>query len=259
MASASGQSTLITFDIDWVPDWMVATLADALCAKGIRATWFVTHRSAVLDDLRSEQSFELGWHPNFLPSSTHGTTPKVVLTHMSELVPGARSMRTHSLYQSEQHLMIAAEEFGIRNDCSVHLPQADRIEPHALRLKADGPLLHRLPHFFQDNMHMFAGRSWQIDDAWFQRPGLSVYCFHPIHVVMNANSMAAYEHIKTRRQLSDLGPDDVGPTDLSQMGAGRLFYDLLDTMDGRRSWQVDEWVKDQIASGAGWTTDQSVT
>lgn len=242
------QSTLITLDIDWVPDWMIASLANALCAAGVRATWFVTHQSPVLADLGSEPNFELGWHPNFLPNSTHGETPAAVFEHMRGIVPEAKSMRTHSLCQSEQHLLMALRDFGVRNDCSLHLPQTKPIEAHALRLKAGGPVLRRLPHFFQDNMHMFSGRSWQLEDPWFQRPGLAVYCFHPVHVVMNANSMAPYETLKTRARLSDLTPDDIGPVDLSEMGAGRLFHDLLEALKGRLSWQVDEWAECQLGS-----------
>ena len=44
----------LTLDIDWAPDWMVADAADRLAGAGVRATWFATHASPVLQDLRSD-------------------------------------------------------------------------------------------------------------------------------------------------------------------------------------------------------------
>jgi len=59
----------LSFDIDWAIDEAVESLADMLEARGVAATFFVTHDSPVLARLASNPLFELGIHPNFDPFS----------------------------------------------------------------------------------------------------------------------------------------------------------------------------------------------
>lgn len=37
------QSTVITLDIDWAPDFVIDAVAEQLVQAGVWATWFVTH------------------------------------------------------------------------------------------------------------------------------------------------------------------------------------------------------------------------
>ena len=63
---------LITLDIDWAPDFIIKKVDEILKEKGVKATWFVTHNSAYLNNLAKNKNYELGIHPNFLPNTTQG-------------------------------------------------------------------------------------------------------------------------------------------------------------------------------------------
>lgn len=224
---------IVTLDIDWAPDWMVASAAAMLARRGVKATWFATHVSPVLNDLRSEPLFEVGLHPNFLPGSTHGGDPAEVMRHMKEAVPDATSVRTHSLCQSEPHLQLMAERFGIEADCSILLFGARDVAPHEIRYSADGPSLVRVPHFFQDNMYMFARRPWSLRDPWFATPGLKVFDFHPVHIALNSATFDGYERLKRSKPLKDVRRDDVTPFRSTGPGAATLFDEVLDAVGSR--------------------------
>lgn len=219
---------ILTFDIDWAPDWMVADAADLLVRAGVPATWFVTHLAPVLSDLRSEPLFEVGVHPNFLPGSSHGTTPQQVMECLLEIAPGARSVRSHSLFQSERHSQMLAEQFGMRTDCSQLLPDMPNVAPHRLRFSANGPWLTRVPHTFQDNMFMFTGRRWSADDPFFHTPGLKVFDFHPVHLALNSAGFDSYERLKAAgKPLGAVGRHDVAQFRFGGEGAASLLTALL--------------------------------
>ncbi|MBA3771233.1 MAG: hypothetical protein H0X13_01730 [Ramlibacter sp.] len=233
---------LLTLDIDWAPDWMVTEAADLLVRAGVRATWFVTHRSPVLTELLSEPLFEVGVHPNFLPGSSHGSEPASVMQHVLDMVPGARTVRTHSLFQSERHSQMMAEDFGIRTDCSLLLMDSAHVAPHRVRFSSQGPWLTRVPHVFQDNMFMFSGRRWSLDHSAFSSPGLKVFDFHPVHLALNAHAFDVYEQLRcTGKPLADVTRADVQALRNPGAGAATLFRSLIDRMrDG--SFTIDQYV-----------------
>ena len=227
MSSGGDRTILITFDTDWAPDWIIDDVADMLIESKVRATWFVTNDGAATRALRKEPLFEVGLHPNFLSGSTHGITPESVMTHLKAIVPEAVSVRSHSLCQAEPWLRLMAERFGIANDCSIHLPLQAGVAPHVIRLGEAVPPLLRLPHVFQDNMYMFIARPWSLEQLWFTSSGLKVFCFHPIHVVMNACTMAEYERVKARGPIARLRPNDVPRRALGEGGCRDLLRQLL--------------------------------
>src|SRR5262245_36009701 len=99
--SGRWDATVITFDIDWAPDFVIDAVAARLAAARARSTWFVTHASPAVDRLRGLGPLvELGAHPNFLPRSTHGASIDDVLRHIAACAPEATSVRTHGLLQS---------------------------------------------------------------------------------------------------------------------------------------------------------------
>lgn len=234
---------LLTLDIDWAPDWMVADAAETLVRAGVRATWFATHRCPVLADLLREPLFEVGIHPNFLAGGSHGTAPEEVLRHVLEFVPGARTVRTHSLFQSERHSQMMVEDFGLRTDCSQLLMDAAHVAPHRVRFSASGPWLTRVPHVFQDNMFMFAGRTWSGDDPAFRTPGLKVFDFHPVHLALNSPDFATYSTLKAcGKPLAVLTRGDVQPLRHRGQGAATLFAELVESLRDA-SCTIDEYVQ----------------
>jgi hypothetical protein len=186
---------VITFDIDWAPDFVIDAVASMLQARRVRATWFVTHQCAALDRLREESElFELGLHPNFLPGSTHGNTPAEVLEHVRVIVPEATSIRTHSLVQSGSLLNMIMQA-GLKTDVSIFLPGMPNIRPFEFRL--GGRTVTRVPYFWSDDYEME-----KISPSWHLAPllevkGIKVLNFHPLLLYLNLSNLGNYHTIKS--------------------------------------------------------------
>jgi len=188
-------TTLLTLDIDWVPDFIIDMVSELLVSKRVKATWFVTHASPAVDRLRQQRElFELGIHPNFLPHSTHGSSADAVLRHCMTLVPEAVSMRTHSLMQSTPLLAQTLQQTPITIDSSMVLQYASHLQP--VEFYFEGRKMTRVPFFWEDDLEME-----RPTPAWSLSPllhieGLKVFNFHPIHVYLNSSDMSAYRQVK---------------------------------------------------------------
>jgi hypothetical protein len=247
--SMTTQSEIVlTLDIDWAPDWMIEDVARRLHVAQVKATWFATHPSEIISRLSRDPLFEIGAHPNFLPGSTQGDTPHEVLATMRKWLPAARAVRTHSLFQSEPLLQDVVGRFGFEIDCSIHLPQAEHVTPHAIRLAEDGPELIRIPHIFQDNMYMIAGLDWRFPAPWLAGNGLKVLVFHPIHIIANSRRLLDYEALKRSKPLAELKRSDFPPAG-GDDGIGHFFDDLLGLLASRDTRTIsgiaDAWVSNR--------------
>lgn len=220
---------LLTLDVDWAPDWACETVADELERHGVRATWFITHRTPLLDRLRSlPEIHELGVHPNFLRGSTHGDRPETVLKHVLELVPEAVSVRSHGLFQWGDlfQMLITA---GLRVDSSTFLPEHPGIQP--VRQWRDRRSMLRVPFFFADDHELEkTGPRFELA-RYVAVSGLKVFTFHPIHIHLNSRSPGPYaevrQHAGDLRAISRAAADDhVQPG----RGSGTLFAELVEAL-----------------------------
>ena len=235
--NAAPSSIVFTFDIDWAPDWMIGELGELVAAAGVSATFFATHDSPVIRQLQSESTFEVGVHPNFLPGSTHGATPDEVMQNILGWFPQATAARTHSLAQSEPLLGLMARH-GVRVDCSIHLPQASHVAPHALRFEPDGPVMIRIPHVFQDNMYMLAREPWDDAPGWLATEGLKTLNFHPVHVALNAADGLAYQALRQKGPLMSLTRQDMPAVDPEAPGVGRFLRSVLRQLRGQTTLTI---------------------
>ena len=222
----------ITLDVDWAPDWMVSSVADVLLERNAKATWFITHHSPRLQELmRSAGSFEWGVHPNLLAGSTHGSTEEEVLGHVKSLVPNARLMRTHALYQTTPFLMLAANRYGIDVDLSLFLPRTPNIRPH--RLSWNGCQITRVPYFWEDDFEtQEREQAWSIADTRLQVPGLKIFDFHPVHIYLNTVDFRTYTRLKTLGPISQWRESDIAPYRHDGPGPRNLFLELADLLAG---------------------------
>ena len=218
---------VITFDIDWAPDFVIDSVASMLRLRGIRATWFVTHQCSALDRLRKEEGlFELGLHPNFLAGSTQGDTPEKVLAHLQSIVPEAISLRTHALVQSGPLLQMVMRA-GLKVDVSLFLPSMSNIQP--LEFRIDGRTLLRIPYFWSDDYEMEKAMP-----CWHLLPllkvkGLKVMNFHPLLVFLNGSDIKPYQAIKQKVPILDALTAKTAE-DFFQPGDGTqtFFHELID-------------------------------
>jgi hypothetical protein len=218
----------ITLDVDWAPDFMIDDAARVLVERGVRATWFVTHRSPAVERLSETPLFELGLHPNFLDGSTHGDSWEAVLAHCVELVPDAVAMRTHALVQSTPLLDLVASETGVRIDVSLYLPHAAGLQP-VEHVSGRGSLV-RVPYIWEDDLEM--GRAspvWSIA-ALNSAVGLKVLDFHPVHVYLNSARLTGYEALK--REVPSFDDLDAGAAEpyvnRAERGTRDMFVEAAD-------------------------------
>lgn len=187
---------VLTFDIDWAPDFVIDSVAKQLIDYGIRATWFVTHHSPAIERLRQQpELFELGIHPNFLPNSTQGATSEAVLNYCIDLVNDAISMRTHGLVQSTPLLERILTQTPIKADVSLFLPHLLNLQP--IEYWWHGRMLLRIPYFWEDDFEMERpAPCWCPASLLEAGEGLKVFDFHPIHIYLNSANTNAYQAFK---------------------------------------------------------------
>lgn len=74
---------VITIDVDWAPDFIIAEVANYLIEKEVKATWFISHDNPEIRRLSDYPDlFEVGLHPNFNEGSTQGDSPRKVMTYL---------------------------------------------------------------------------------------------------------------------------------------------------------------------------------
>lgn len=224
---------IITIDVDWVPDFIISEIADILIRNHAKATWFITHDSEATRKLSDyPKLFEVGLHPNFMENSTQGTTPKEVMTYLKKIVPDAVSVRTHALVQSTILLRMLASEFGIRNDVSLLLPRAPYIIPHRMYLSENSYLV-RLPYFWQDDVEaLHPTPSYSLEDKFHHIPGLKIYDFHPIHIVLNTHTLINYKNLKSNTDIPMCKSSDITKFKNKLCGSGTFFEELIRHMSG---------------------------
>ena len=241
----------ITLDIDWAPDFMIDFTADVLLKYNTAATWFVTHMSPAIERLRTyHELFELGIHPNFLHNSTHGADPTSVLCHCMELVPEARSMRTHGLVQSTQILERVLTLTPIEVDLSLFLPYTPHLVP--IEYYWCNRSLIRIPYYWEDDYEFEQNvPNWRLTTKMTSGKGLRIFNFHPVHIFLNSCNMDSYQRLKEIKPIiSTATQSDVDPIVHTGLGTKTMFIDLLtflsQTQDSFRvqditnKWQLEK-------------------
>ncbi|MHC4873966.1 MAG: polysaccharide deacetylase WbmS family protein [Planctomycetota bacterium] len=226
------ESSIITIDIDWAPDFIIDQVAEILIENKTKATWFVTHHSDAIERLRkNSELFELGLHPNMLPGSSHGSTEDEVLSHVKEIVPEATSMRTHGLYQTSNWLIKAAKEYGIKTDVSLFVPRATHLKTHNIRW--GNSFLLRIPYFWEDDSEMFEKKPiWKTTDQILNTPGLKIFDFHPFHIVLNTSNYNHYENLKKTCPINSWDENFIKEHINEGDGPGTLFVELAKQLTG---------------------------
>ena len=219
----------LTLDVDWAPDFMIDFAAEILVEQGVRATWFITHKSPALQRLRAQPDlFELGIHPNFFPGSTHGNSTSAVLRHCLDLVPEAVSLRTHGLLQSTPLLAQIMRETNIETDASLYLPRAATVRPIDYQWGKKSIL--RVPHFWEDDFEMErTAPCWRLAPLLAETAGLRVFDFHPIHIYLNSSTTDAYRRLKQKAaNLSAVSEEQAAALAQTPTGTQMLFRELTE-------------------------------
>jgi hypothetical protein len=234
----------VTIDVDWSPDWVIEEVTELLLRRGVKSTWFVTHASPAIERLRTRPDlFELGVHPNRLANSSHGTNDVEVLRYVKALVPEAVSMRTHGLYQTSAFLLAAARDFGIRIDSSLYLPASIAA---VFDFSFDGVTLRRAPFSWADDVAIRACvPDWTLPADLTSAPGLKIFAFHPIHLVLNTIDYGVYEHLKTVAPLPQWDRALIEPRRFPGVGPRTVFEQLIAALAPGRPIQLKDLLPEQ--------------
>ncbi len=222
---------ILTLDCDWAPDFILDQVRESLAANNVHATLFVTHPSPALESWQRTSGIELGWHPNFLSTSTQGPDPKSVADYLEGFAPGAVSMRTHDLYQSTSLLRdFLAQATRIRYDTSLYLPGQKSLSAFDLPL-GTGRTIRRYPFLWEDDLHLMAGGTGSFRLAEIQSQGLCIVNFHPIHIYLNTIDFSTYTKVRALGPMQSLTAAQVEPFRNPGSGIGTVFQNALERLD----------------------------
>jgi hypothetical protein len=190
------KSLFLTFDMDWANDDVLNYCIDKLEESSIKATFFVTNETPVLERLRHSDLFELGIHPNFnfLLEGDHryGVDYNEVIDYYLKIVPDAVSVRSHSLTQNGPIM----DEFirrGLIYDVNLLLMYMSEIELKPIPYYSEG--FTRLPYFWEDDTYILYNQKVEVPKL-VSRPGLKIFDFHPIHVFLNTSDLSQYDNVR---------------------------------------------------------------
>ena len=189
----------LTFDLDWCSDEILSYTLDILEKYDLKATFFITHKTKLLNRMRENPKFELGIHPNFnfllKGDFRYGKNIDEVIKFYKKIVPEALSARSHCLTQSSL-ILESYEKFGIIFECNNLIPFSSKVElvpyPHWTKK------LIRIPFFWEDDVHCMYKWSFNVDKFKDYR-GIKVFNFHPLHIFLNTKNISFYE--KNKRNL----------------------------------------------------------
>jgi hypothetical protein len=186
---------VLTADQDWAPEWAVSAFLDVARRWRVPLHIFRTNPSPVLDEAVARGDVEHGWHPNFLPGSSHGDTTSAVLQYCQTHFPGARTARSHCFAEDTFRWQALAGAGIVGDSQGATACQAELM-----------PYVHwtgivRFPVYFEDDV-FFAMKPDVLDlDAiapTLFSPGLKIFNFHPTFVACNTPSRAHYDAQRSR-------------------------------------------------------------
>lgn len=242
MASAD---VFLTLDVDWADDDVLRHVVDMLRAYACKATFFVTHDSPVVAELRADGDFECGIHPHFHLTRgdtglSHPADAETVVRNLKQMVPEAVSVRSHMLLQGTP-LSKLFRQHGLMIDCNPYIPfrQAGPIRPWRSWL---GMLV--VPFLWSDDPDFLRMGSTDLLDFLNSEEVTKVIAFHPVHIYLNTPALEEYERFKA----SGLSASQFARQSCdARQGVGDVFETFLDAIRARgiRTRRIRELLEDE--------------
>ena len=211
----------LTFDIDWAHDEIINDTLNIISKYGIKSTWFATHNSNEISKLKENPNIEIGIHPNFngLYNSdfSNGNTSIEVIKKYLKINPNSKSVRSHSLANSER-LLNQFETAGLTHICNNFIPNSSGIKIKPFRLW-DNIII--VTHCWQDNVSLKIDNKIPLNKS---EETLLVYDFHPIHIFLNTECLERYERTRHLHQ----NPSELLKHRFSGFGVRNILFKLLE-------------------------------
>jgi len=178
---------ILSIDVDWAPDFMIEQSLNILLEHDAKATWFITHETDMIEEIRKYPNFELAIHPNFLPNSSQGKNYNEVIKSLLKIVPEAKTVRPHALFY-HHYLSKIYIDCGLLFDSGIYLKEVPNIIPFEITI--NDKKLVKIPFFWAEDSNI------KEDSVLFLRPGLKIFVFHPVHIFLNSNNIDNYNRLK---------------------------------------------------------------
>ena len=211
MPSVRAQVSL-SFDVDWATDEVLEDTIALLDAANVKATFFATHKTAVLERL-DRGRYEIGVHPNFNPllegKAKPGTTFRDVLQESRDMYDDVVGMRSHGVVSSGT-ILYHAQEIGFTYESNMYVPAP----VPAFR---DYESLIRIAMYWSDYRELLVRTPYRADALILPSECPAILAFHPVHVFINSETpnryvetknMTATEKVKHRHQGEPKGIRD---------------------------------------------------
>jgi len=183
--------------MDWACNELMDFLYDLLENYDLAATINITNHFDSLDKYKKNKKMELGIHPNFnalIDGTDRGgmKDKKVIIEKCKCIVPNAVVARSHSLLSSTP-ITKCLHDCGIRYELNCY------IDPH--EGICVNPWLQQgvlqVPFFYEDDISLMEKKESR--PGFYLNPSINMYRvfnFHPIHLLLNSESLNRYERIK---------------------------------------------------------------
>ncbi len=189
----------VTLDLDWAIDEVIDYSLNIMNEQKCKSTLFVTHESELIKSLKNNKRIELGIHPNFNylfnGDNRYGKNIDEVVKYYLNIVPDAKSVRSHSLAKSSP-ILRSFGRHGLEFDCNTFIPFLSNdtlLEPFA-------SWYHNMvvvPHFWEDDVNILHYKQKFSSNFFDKNLGIKVFDFHPIHIFLNTFSYEHYNKAKS--------------------------------------------------------------
>lgn len=177
---SSNETIFLSFDIDWVPDYMIELTANLVSTLDV--SFMQTHDSKMSRQISNE--FSCGIHPNLLTNSDQGQNINQVIEFHQNLNNDFTTSRFHVLKFGYPDL-VELSKAGTKLDSSVILFNGKNILP---TYHSDLDMI-MAPYFWEDGIYLQKKKGNSDDIIDWDTRGLKVFDFHPLDIYLNTYSI----------------------------------------------------------------------
>ncbi len=218
---------IITVDLDWACEPAIEETLDFLSEHNVTPTVFITHHSPRVE--AAMRQIEVGLHPFFDPTSSHGRTITDTVKHVMDLPHNLPAFRCHR-FGICNHSLQAMVEAGMKISSNV-CTDLESLPPFRNRFG-----LLEVPIFLEDGGYLWRGhplKMTQVLETKVQEEGDKVLLLHPMHFAVNTPNFSYMARVKqsmSRKEWREITRTRLNSLRWKGPGIRDLFVELLRTV-----------------------------
>jgi len=188
---------LITFDLDWAPDFILEKTLSILNSFNVPSTFFITHHSDSLKDFASSKdNIEVGLHPDLTFQSQQGKDLLDIKQFFLHSYNEPLLIRSHGNVLSTNLYNKLFSLFGPYIDSSIFLPR--NLSVSASKFWHSNSLIKLVPYIWEDSHELWAENPiFSMSNVFWQNvSGICVLNFHPVHIYIDQINPEVYIQCK---------------------------------------------------------------